>query len=1202
VAGLVSIVRKSIQNALPGPSVAILDWAELPWGQHEASSFLEKIGSSLRTEKSFGLPIVHINVPKELLLLSEKAVFSYTRAPQLPMCAFLEGGDEWYWLGLPTPERGWGPSRYATDDPEARNEHAAKYLRKVFDDILTGRQDGRIPHGTWQGSRELALRYVERTDLFEEGKARDISTGHSVPSGQFRPKLSYEKLRSIIAGTFISVLRDGLESDSCCFPPQEEPKEPPKRKKRKSFPPLVRLPNGMLVDRFYRCDGLLDYSPQARRSASDADFAAPGERFRDMLVAHLVDLAKALESHTPGRFDLVVSCTSPTHWFVHQLADGLSDRSHRCGHFVGATAASFAREFHAAHVRRAAKVLVFTDVVSTGGLVTSMVRTLDNAGLQVKGLIGLLNTRTRKKSANAQSDDTLTRLVDRENTAFLVHIPVEKKPGGRIGWRVDPETLEPIPVGKQSVWTDTLAGIGPMALDGKHVAHWLEAFEAVRYGHLTHGGHHSEFICNVKRLLTRPEVRARVTGRLNLYIRENDIDMIVYPNHSNAYLMADMIRELHGSESRPPTMKVALCRDNRGERSYVLPGVSVADSPQTLMLLDDGFVSGSTMRSLAAAVVEKYPRVKEIHVVVFLNEMMPAVARYWTTLAASSTLVPRKTSPSKRAFMAPKLNFSSVMSLPNRSYAEDNCPLCRQQKEYLRYSKDEARSVRERDFFRLWAEELAPKDVYHDPGLDWAGMSPEVRGDVSSTHRKRDALDIVRFETLLPTTDEPLKLLAKSGPYTLPVRINCLRRLLRAHDTASGSLRDGSWQELLAVIRNEETDVHNRVLAIRACIAEQVTPPTLAEFSDFLNASAPHLADPLVLGGVMAFTRLAFGPGGLSAPWKQEDIRGAISKVQQQTNDPDVQSHLTSLVDWLTGAQAVWLGSAVMHLRKALFSRPGHQNAADEVDTLANYLRDLCKNTSLDTVMLRAIPAAAMRVVDRFSGLERSARVLLPHVRNQPTEEWQHLLSGTQSKLEVLSRLIWLNPAADLLGTSGVAREAHAALSYLKSKWLATETGYARMLLEPFFQPVLPLIRDAIVRGEGDYMDEFPSHRVLHDHESFEVGTGAMIEVLCHPTVLADAIRNIVSNIWKHVVPHSIKKKQDTIVTWICEVTPRIATIRVVDNGPGISEEDYNRDGNGGYDTIAPAIKEYDGVYGVQTDSPSGARVTLQLHWREVTP
>jgi len=107
---LVLSIRKEIEEAPPGSTIAVLDWAELPWGEHETSRFLEKIRSSILGKGRFVHPIVHINVPKELLLLSGKALFQYTLDPQVPMCAFIEGGSECYWLGLPRPDHGWGSS------------------------------------------------------------------------------------------------------------------------------------------------------------------------------------------------------------------------------------------------------------------------------------------------------------------------------------------------------------------------------------------------------------------------------------------------------------------------------------------------------------------------------------------------------------------------------------------------------------------------------------------------------------------------------------------------------------------------------------------------------------------------------------------------------------------------------------------------------------------------------------------------------------------------------------------------------------------------------------------------------------------------------------------------------------------------------------------------------------------------------------
>ena len=910
-------------------------------------------------------------------------------------------------------------------------------------------------------------------------------------------------------------------------------------------------------------------------------------------------MAKAIESHTPGRFDLVVSCTSPTHWFVHRLADGLSDPSHGCGHFVGSTAASFVRELQAAQPRRGAKVLVFTDAVSTGGLIRRMVRALSASGFQVKGLIGLLDTRTRQELA-ASPVENETSGVARENTAFLVHIPVQKKRGGTIAWRIDPETLEPVSVAGGRPWTDNLSGIGALALRGTDAANWLVGFRAIRQGHFTHGGHHSELICDVRRVLTRREVRTSVAGRLNLYIRENGIDALVYHNHSNAYLLADMVRELHGSDSPPPRTTVALCRDRHGERSYVLPTVPGVDSAERIMLLDDGFVTGSTIRSLGAAVIERYKRVRELHVIVFVNEMTPAVARYWTALATSEGIVPRTTRGRKRAFLAAKFNFTAFMSLPSRSYSEEDCPLCRQRKECLRCAEDGGRSSYEREFFRLWAREIVPRDVYHDPGVDGGGSLIEARIDVAGSNQgSSDALEMLRLETLLARTAKPKELLAEIGRYPAAVQINCLGKFLRLHGASSEDLRAECWRMLLGVMEHRGIGIHHRMLVIRTCIAEQVTAPTNEEFRELLTMCLPHLADPLVLGGVMAFTRLAFLPGRSGAPLKREDVSTAISRLRENSKDGDIRSSLMTLNEWLVGVSTLGVGAGVLCLRRALLTSPWHQSARDDVEALSECLLDLGKAHSPDASELRGVAGVAMRVLDRFAGLERAARVVWPHLHKRPEQEWQRILRDTQSKLVVLEQLIGEALADKPRDLRRIADSADVGVAYLKSTWLTPTIGYVRRLLGPFFHSIRPVIEEAIEFGNSEHGRRFPSHRVSHTYDDFLTGDGASIEVLCDPTVLIDAVRNIVSNIWKHVVPNSIENAQPTSVTWTCRREARTAMIEVIDNGPGLPRGERIGD-HGGYGTIAPAIREYDGAYYIRTDEAGGARVTLQLHYREV--
>ena len=554
---------KAANNAV---RVATLDWSELPWDQHEASSFLSQICIIMRGRKP-RVPIVHINVPRAFLLLSSKAVGKYN-VPPLPVCLFLEDST-WSWLGLDVPAEKSGAFRAASSDLRATvgdsSTHSEPYLQYVFDAVLEGRDYRNFRDKYGPTAWSMALEYLRRADLFRQEMTRNPSDGEVAPTGSFGPVVPLKTLHRAIAETFVSELVKAFGSSACCLPSSD------RSGKRKNPKGLIRLPTGVFVDHFYRCDGLLNYPNRIPRSRPDrpAEVLTPLElqiRFREALAAHLVDVAREIETHTTGRFDIVVSCTSPTHWFVHQLADGLSDDAHHCGHFVAQSARSFKHAFEGLRINKGTKALVFTDVISTGSLVQRMTATLKAEGVIIGGLIVLLDTRTIEEREDRARDGVVFGGIDKDNRVCLCHIAVRKQPNGKARWRIDPQTLEPVEEIGRSRWIDALAGIGAVAMPGPTIARWLVRFAALRHKHYKHGSRHSEFFCDVKRLLKRPEVRSAVGARLNLYVRQNNIDLIVYPNHSNAYVMAHIFREIAGSEQGTPPLQVALCRDSRGER------------------------------------------------------------------------------------------------------------------------------------------------------------------------------------------------------------------------------------------------------------------------------------------------------------------------------------------------------------------------------------------------------------------------------------------------------------------------------------------------------------------------------------------------------------------------------------------------------------------------------------------------------------
>jgi orotate phosphoribosyltransferase len=834
-----------------------------------------------------------------------------------------------------------------------------------------------------------------------------------------------------------------------------------------------------------------------------------------------------------------------------------------------------------------------------------MISTLQSRGLTVGGLIALVDTRTPEELAAWRNRSDPTDLLDSSNQVVLVHAPVMKRQRGKARWRIDPETPEPQEVTAEQEWTGTLSGAGAVALPGRVVARWLVDFAALRHKHYTHGGHHSEFVCDLKRLFHRPEVRTAVAGRLNLYVRQNSIDLIVYANHSNAYLLVDMIREACGSERAMPAVHVALCRHARGERTYVIPRSTQVGNPKRILLLDDGIVTGATMRSIIAGVLSTYPHAKEIHAIVFSNEMASAQTKYWTAVGASSHLALRGFAGRRSAFLSPKFHFSSFLSLPHPAYLEQDCPLCRRQREFERYANDADRTTWEQEFYRAWAADLVPRDIDHDTD-EVAGAEAVAYTGITRSHveKSRAALVIAQFDILLQK-DLPLSdlIAAASRRHDIPthVTIHCLRSLLHLGPAVLGTNEHRAvWEQLLAVIREPSTDRRHRLLALKAFIWEQFDPPSVSDFMDLLRTCATHLGDSPLLGGLMAFGRLSFAPAHRMPPSQREDVSRAIDQARSAlaTADADAQIGLSVVNDWLVRAGSAALGPSVVRLKTALLPRRGHSNVRNDLETLSQYLSELPRQRGQDNLLARRIRFVTTCLVQHFIDLDKAGRVVAPHDPSQSTESWDRSLDEAYERLGDLRCLMGSDVTADPMPSRDLAYRAGAALAQLKSVWFSSQQGYARRLLRPFFQPLLPAIEDAINRGREEYARQFPTHNVFHDTSALGTPEGASIEVLIQPTLLADTLHNIVSNVWKDVVPWCISQKREPRVKWTYRTAHGVLTLVVTDNGPGLPTDFDILRGPGGHARLRPQVMEYDGMYLVRQAPSGGTEVQLALYSR----
>lgn len=949
------------------------------------------------------------------------------------------------------------------------------------------------------------------------------------------------------------------------------------KKRRRLAREAVKLPNGQIVERYYRCDGLVKAS------------------VRDSVTAHLVDLAKELERNSPGRFDLVVSCTSPTHWFVHQLADGLSDSRHHCGHFVGKRAHFFPQDFSRFRTNKNRKALVFTDVISTGALVNSIVQTLTLRGMSVGGVIALVDTR-------AEGSQVPFSGVDIENQVFLVHLPVEKGSAGRLRWRIDPETLEPLEIRGEGDWLSLFSGTGALGMDGSKVADWLVKFAALRHKHYKHGSCHSELVCDVKQLFKRSEVRTYLGARLNFYLRDNGIKLIVYPNHSNAYLLVEILREICGSAHDAYGLQLALCRYVQGERSYVLPTPTPESlSTDKVMLLDDGIVSGDTMRSLIVAVLRTYPRLKQIHVVTFINEMTSPQSSFWGETGAGVGL--RRRGDKLRAFLSPRLQFTCFASLPHRSYSEQDCPLCRRQQDYERYSRDETRSAAERSFYGLWARDLQPKDISHDTAE--AIFKPDAPSSLKERiERSKDALKIAEFDLAL-TGDLQIQTLvgeACSESLSPPVRIHRLKSLLQLRGTL---LSDDNyrrvWAEIIRILKDDDLSLRHRLLTLRALIWEQSCPVTMSDFCDVLDACAPRLSDPLILGGAIAYARLGATPGHKLPSWDAEELAAEVSRIQgRQGLDAKARAAFDRLrfPEMLAESPSDSLAKSVCSLRRSLSSGSDHYSADSEIDRLASHLNKVVARRPSKPQLPRRIRGAALGVVERFVDIEKAARVVLSYLGPEAVGVSWPAIDELRQGLSELRPLITIepNPSSTWIQLSTLC---DAVLQRIKSDWFDTEEGYVYRLLEPFYCDLVSAVKEAIHHGEKTYADRAGQSSVHHDLAALGRCLTDKLQVLCGSSLLNDVLNNIVTNVWKHATT----KGEKVTVRWSCEMPAnktKTVTLRATDDGIIVPPGFNFFHAAGGHSRFRAQVEDYGGQYSVRPGVSGGVEVAITMYCRRI--
>jgi adenine/guanine phosphoribosyltransferase-like PRPP-binding protein len=689
--------------------LVIVDWGELPDSKRLFNYILAKVATVLASNDPDRMrPFVFANLPKGLCgqLANAIGAFAAGNSPTL-VCAFTAEQKEAYWLGLQCPEPLPKPIRRAllcntqrklTDERETRSEAFLRdCLFRVLDTVgYVSPSDGRILaslpdqyHG--EALRSQAFSHLAvllgRSALFRQER-RSVPTGEKLATGRFRPVFTLGEIEAEVRSLFLDKFRSIFTAPPVCFVPPTKGDG-------------VRLPHSArVVRRYFRSDALVD-SPIAMD-----------------LTQELTTIALTICRQMPeGKVDWVVSCTSPVHWFVNRLVDGLGEHGISCAHHIFSSYESIPTSFEEIGIHAGDVVLAFTDVISTGKTAHRIASSLKtHFGVRMAGLIALADLRTLEDRLHGPKLDEIYGGI----LFSLYHEP--ETPDSRLvpAYYVHPETVVPKRVTgtapEEDFFRDNYAGSGPLVDQHaffsypQHTLEFLISREALRFGHFQHGSHHSEVFVDVEAVLADRTYRTMMVNAVFRYIIEHDIRLVIYPSHSSAYLLVD---DLKGRFPTAGVEFVMACRTLRGTRgtNYALTRFSPNSDAEWkkfadggVLIIDDAVCTGATAESIIAELARLERKYYEqrtpqttldlsahfaLHVVAFLNRLPRVTGDFWKGLSRLT---------------AGKLHFSAVMSMPLMAHDADACPRCRLTRRLRHALSSNTYSLYAKEFFSWWID------------------------------------------------------------------------------------------------------------------------------------------------------------------------------------------------------------------------------------------------------------------------------------------------------------------------------------------------------------------------------------------------------------------------------------------------------------------------------------------------------------------
>ena len=1177
---IIDLLEKNIltklKSSLEIPYI-LLNWAYVSWDEHDLSIFLLKIRGLFSSHGNLLRPIIHVNVPHHYYLLATEAIAEYSRNPENLTLCFFEGTERWGWIGLPhDPKKG-------------------EIIEKNFNNFLTKKPHEYITlRGKSNEEYSILHHYLNSKPEFFEEIVVPSSDGTESFTGRYKLKIDIEQIKSKISYTFTSELKSVLNSDFCRLTPETLNIKNGGGRKRTNK--LIRLPNGLLVDTFFRCDGLLNN---------------PDRKFQKKLIKELIESAIQIENVSSEKINIIISCTSPTHWFVHQIADGLTSKNRHCAHFVAKRHTFFETELKETNIPNNLNALIFTDVLSTGRVAETMINALKEKDFKILGLIALLDTRSNNER---QKHTFLDNAIPSERQMILARELGVKKwhnTTKEAGWAVDPETLEPKPIKKEkeALQDKYFSGIGALAFPGKDAKEILKNSGALKNGHLKHGSHHSEYGCDIKKILGLPSLRSQIGNRLNIYIEKSNFDLIICPNNSNAYLLLNIIREIRGTPAKNIPVRIALCRYIAGEKTYSLSlgkGLDI-NNIKKILIIDDGVVTGTSLKSVITEILmrfasQKKDTLKEIHMTVFLNEMSPVKTKFWDKIGGcdpniffEKKIIKKNTK--KRGFINPDVFFNAFISYPHPVYKNDNCPICLKEREYLANSIDDTKTPFERAFYENWANDLKLLDIYHGCIEEFGQKEnlSEIQNFTKEREKSRSIIEILEFNTLLQKEYNLDDLINKTsyekGNITYS-KTQFLKSLLRVRNTAL--LENQERQTIRNLIDQIKLSDFNHALSLLKVLLEDDKQYNRLKTNDFLDIvawSAKHLKEVEFVGGIIAYVRNFYNSNKTGAHEDKDKIDTNLSQLANTMAGIE-KKNIEIIREYLIHGEYFSLGDSLLILRDIAFAKIGHKYLEDSTKNMKNKIDECLKNISSQKTFID-LRNHAFNFKQRTQKIEKAIKVIsnktMIFTKKEKKDNDDFWENFNEKMSPLLDKKLFEKEPKKLIIT-----EASHSLNGWYDKLFIPPNALLHKILDSYLIKIQHLLDSAT----KDAINDFPSSIRKSDYE-LRIPTADIeiekIKIFCDESILSRVLKDIITNFGKHVVPKLKIDRHFPVLKFIVEKETEKQEIKIIiqDNGGGIPENKIKK--------LHKTFNEI-GEFGCKADiinSPQGASIILKMWYKK---